>query len=93
MWTKRGWLAGRSSFVTGEILICLACAGLAKAWVGSSQWDDVYIPDPTGFGVDDFIIRACTYFLLIANIIPISLYVGFLVLLVVVVVAFSGSRL
>lgn len=61
-------------FVMLEIFMCFLGAGLAWDWVKIKQWDNLYIFED--FGLDDFFIRACTFFLLIANMIPISLYVS-----------------
>ena len=61
-------------FVLLEISICILGAGLAYDWSIVKTWDNVFIPDD--FGLDDFVIRACTFFLLISSMIPISLYIS-----------------
>jgi len=61
-------------FVILELSMCFLGAGLAWDWVNVSSWDNEFIYED--FGLDDFFVRGCTFFLLIANMIPISLYVS-----------------
>ncbi|KAH9261482.1 hypothetical protein BASA81_000138 [Batrachochytrium salamandrivorans] len=66
-------------FLVLILSICILCAGLALDWHYVSEWDNSYL-STVPFSASDFFIRACTFFLLVAAMIPISLYVSMKIL-------------
>ena len=61
------------------IILCLLGAGLAANWTNNDPWSRVFLK--TGhFTIGDYFLSACTFFLLIDNMIPISLYVSMKIL-------------
>jgi phospholipid-transporting ATPase len=61
-------------FLAIIIFLSFLGGGLAGIWYSESTWDDLYVPQV--WDIRAFFIRSFTFFLLIANMIPISLYVS-----------------
>lgn len=61
-------------FVVLIILICVVSAWFSVEWVNAKSWDNKYVPE--NVTISYFLIRACTFFLLVCTMIPISLYVS-----------------